>query len=102
YRPLPSEIMSLSIGQGAITWSPLKLAHSVVALARPDGQAPAPRLAQLDTAPPITFRLPSTRDQIAVIRQGMREVVGPGGTAWLTRLPYWDLMGKTGTAQNPH
>ncbi|HUF13456.1 MAG TPA: penicillin-binding transpeptidase domain-containing protein [Longimicrobiales bacterium] len=102
YVPPENEIMSLSIGQGAITWSPLKLAHTVVALARPDAQAPAPRLAQLDTTAPITFELPSTPDQIAVIQQGMRRVVGPGGTAWLTRLQNWDLLGKTGTSQNPH
>ena len=94
--------MSLSIGQGAITWSPLKLAHTFVALARADGRAPAPRLAQLEDEPPITFEIPSTPEQIAVLRQGMRRVVGPGGTAWLTRLQNWDLLGKTGTAQNPH
>lgn len=102
YRPPENEIMSLSIGQGAITWSPLKLAHSVVAIARSDGRAPAPRLAQLDTAPPFTMELPITQEHIGVLRQGMRRVVGPGGTAWLTRLQHWDLMGKTGTAQNPH
>ena len=52
--------------------------------------------------PPFTFELPISREQIGLIRQGMRRVVGPGGTAWLTRLQHWDLMGKTGTAQNPH
>ena len=103
YAPPENEIMSLSIGQGAITWSPLKLAHATVALARPDGRAPAPRFAQLDTTAPITFELPPIgHEGIAAIRAGMRRVVGPGGTAWLTRLPHWDLMGKTGTAQNPH
>ncbi|MGW8267900.1 MAG: penicillin-binding transpeptidase domain-containing protein, partial [Longimicrobiales bacterium] len=28
-------------------------------------------------------------------------VVRPGGTAHLSSLEYWDLMGKTGTVQNP-
>jgi len=103
YRPLPSEIMSLSIGQGAITYSPLKVAHEFVAIARPDGMAPAPRFAQLETAPDTTFALPPIGPEgIHVLRQGMRRVVGPGGTAWLTRIPQWDLLGKTGTAQNPH
>lgn len=100
YRPAENEIMSLSIGQGAITFTPLKLAHTFVALARADGKAPAPRLAQLDTAAPITFELPITPEQIAVLRQGMRRVVGPGGTAYLSRIPHWDFMGKTGTSQN--
>ena len=55
-----------------------------------------------DTAPPITFELPVTEQQIKVMRRGMRRVVGPDGTAQLSRLPGWDFMGKTGTAQNPH
>jgi membrane peptidoglycan carboxypeptidase len=33
------------------------------------------------------------------LRKSMRRVVSPGGTAALTRLTDWDLMGKTGTAQ---
>lgn len=103
YPPPENEIMSLAIGQGAITYSPLKIAHSFVAIARPDGKAPAPRLAQLDTPPDTTFSLPPIGPEgIDVLRQGMRRVVGPGGTAWLTRIPQWDLLGKTGTAQNPH
>ena len=102
YMPPENEIMSLSIGQGAITWSPLKLAHAFVALAREDGRSPAPRLAQLDTASAFTMELGITPEQIGILRQGMRRVVGPGGTAWLSRLSDWDFMGKTGTAQNPH
>ena len=103
YPPADNEVMSLSIGQGAITWSPLKLAHVVTAIARADGRAPTPRFAQLDTAMTFSFELPPIGPEgIAFLRQGMREVVGPGGTAWLTRLQHWDLMGKTGTAQNSH
>ena len=30
----------------------------------------------------------------------MRQVTGPGGTAYLSSLRYWDLIGKTGTGQN--
>jgi penicillin-binding protein 2 len=102
YKPYENEIMSLSIGQGAVTITPLKLAHMFVALARKDGKAPAPRIAQTDSAAPITFRLPITPEQIELLRDGMRRVVAPPGTAALSRLPYWDFMGKTGTAQNAH
>lgn len=102
YPPQEPEVMSLAIGQGAVTIDPLKLAHMYVALARADGKAPAPRLAQLDTAQPVTFELPITPDQIGALRSGMRRVTGPGGTAWLSRLKDWDFYGKTGTAQNPH
>lgn len=102
YRPAANEVMSLAIGQGGITASPLKLAQMYAALARDDGQAPAPRFVEGDSAPPITYRTNLRPDQIAYLRQGMRLVLGPGGTAWLSRLKNWDLMGKTGTAQNPH
>lgn len=102
YRPYENEVMSLSIGQGAVNTTPLKLAQLYVALARRDGKAPAPRLVQSDTAPPISLDLGLTEDQILALRKGFRRVVAPGGTAALSRLPGWDFMGKTGTAQNPH
>ena len=102
YRPAENEIMSLAIGQGAVTLTPLKLAHMYLALARADGRAPAPRLASTDEPPPVTFELDLERDEIEALRHGMRRVVGPGGTAWLSRLEGWDFMGKTGTAQNAH
>jgi penicillin-binding protein 2 len=102
YRPYDNEVMSLSIGQGAVTLTPLKLTQLYVALARRDGKAPAPRLAVTDSAPPISLDLGLNEEQIMALRRGFRRVVGPGGTAALSRLPGWDFMGKTGTAQNPH
>ncbi len=102
YTPAENEIMSLAIGQGAVTATPLKLAEIYMALARPDGVAPAPRFVQTGAAAPVTFRTYLKPPQIDVLRQGMRMVVGPGGTAALSRLKDWDFMGKTGTAQNPH
>ena len=102
YRPPENEVMSLAIGQGAVTMTPLKMAQMYVALARDDGKAPAPRLAMTGEPAPITFELDLSAAQIAALRDGMRRVVGPGGTAWLSRLQGWDFMGKTGTAQNAH
>ncbi len=102
YKPAENEIMSLAIGQGAVTATPLKLAQMYMALARPDGLAPSPRFVETGAAAPITYRTYLAPAQIAILRQGMRMVVGPGGTAALSRLRDWDFMGKTGTAQNPH
>lgn len=102
YRPANNEIMSLVIGQGLVTLSPLKLAQLYVTVARSDGKAPAPRFAQLDNDPPIVLDFGLSGDVIQAIRRGMRRVLGPHGTAHLSRLPGWDFMGKTGTAQNPH
>ena len=61
-----------------------------------------PRLAQLAEPPPIGLDLGIPPEGITAFRKGLRRVLGPGGTAHLSRLPVWDFMGKTGTAQNPH
>ena len=36
-----------------------------------------------------------------VLREGMRGVTSSAGTANRTQLELWDLLGKTGTSQNP-
>src|SRR5690606_13918708 len=102
YRPNDNEVMSLAIGQGLVNLTPLKMAQFYVALARSDAKAPAPRFAQTDEPAPITLDLGISPEQIQLLRRGFRRVVGPGGTAALSRLPGWDFLGKTGTAQNPH
>lgn len=102
YFPPENEILSLSIGQGMVTQSPLKVAQLLVPLARPDGKALAPRLADTDRPQPVVNDYQITREQINVLREGMRRVVSPGGTAALTQILGWDFMGKTGTAQNSH
>ncbi|MGQ0561003.1 MAG: penicillin-binding protein 2 [Gemmatimonadota bacterium] len=97
--PADNEVMSMAIGQGPVTMTPLKMAHLYVALIRPDGKAPAPRLAVTDSAPPITFDFKISRENAEWLKRGMRRVVGPGGTAPQSRLLHWDFGGKTGTAQ---
>jgi penicillin-binding protein 2 len=102
YRPYDNEVMSLSIGQGAINMTPLKLAELYTALARLDGKAPIPRLVQSDSTPATGLDLGLSPAQIKVLRKGFRRVVAPGGTAAMSRIRNWDFMGKTGTSQNPH
>ena len=102
YRPNDNEIMSLAIGQGAVNMTPLMLAQLYVAVSRPDGKAPVPRLVQTDGPVEIGLDLGVGEEGLQALRRGLRRVVGPGGTAALSRLPVWDFMGKTGTAQNPH
>ncbi len=101
YMPKESEVMSMAIGQGPITMTPLKMATLFAALARADGKALQPRLAKLenDTTQGVAVNLSLTRAHVDQLWRGMRRVVGPGGTAPLTRLKDWDLLGKTGTAQ---
>ena len=99
YLPNESEVLSLAIGQGPNSQTPLKMAQFYTALAR-DGSAPAPTFFTGRQDEPAGFELKLSPDGIEALRQGMRQVVGPGGTGYMSSLPYWDLMGKSGTGQN--
>ncbi len=99
YMPNESETLSLAIGQGPNSQTPLKMAQFYTALAR-DGSAPAPSLFTGRKDAPEGFTLKLSPEGLAALRQGMRQVTGPGGTAYLSSLRYWDLVGKTGTGQN--
>jgi len=99
YRPQEGEVLNLAIGQGPNDQTPLKMAQFYVALAR-DGSAPAPFIAR---GAPVTegWSLNLAEDHIAALREGLRRVTAPGGTAHLgTALEHWEVLGKTGTGQN--
>ncbi len=101
YAAQEGEVLSMAIGQGPITMTALKLAQIYTALVRPDGRVPAPRFA-MDAGPPAdTFHLNLEPRNVWFLEAGMRRALGPGGTAALSRLQNWALIGKTGTAQNP-
>jgi penicillin-binding protein 2 len=99
YMPKDNEVLSMAIGQGPVTMTPLKVTHLYVTMARQDGKAPAPRLAMSDSVV-FTADMGISGENIEWLRKGMRRVIAPPiGTAALTRMPFWDFMGKTGTAQ---
>jgi len=103
YNATPTEVLSLAIGQGPNDQTPLKMAHFAAALAS-DGRLPPPRIA-VDSTPPDPeegINLNISKENLAHIREGMRRVVSPGGTAYLSSLEHWELLGKTGTSQNSH
>ena len=100
------ETVSVSIGQGALTVTPLQLASAIGGLAiggewhtphlvdydalrslRPEFDPPAPRVSALKI------------DDLRAIRQGMFGVVNEGGTGGRARLGEVDICGKTGTSQ---
>ncbi len=101
YRPAENEVMQLSIGQGPNDQTPLKMAQFYLALAR-DGSAPAPRLFQDPTGgdPEIAWSLDLNPASLSALRDGLRQVAEAGGTAFFSTLEHFDLIGKTGTAQN--
>ena len=101
YAPQENEVLNLAIGQGPNSQTPLKMAQFYLALAR-DGTAPTPHLLE-NPDPTEDWRLPNmSRESMEVLREGMRGVGSPGGTAYLgTALEHWEVLGKTGTSQNP-
>ncbi len=97
YRAGEGEVLNLILGQGPNAQTPLKMAQFMLAVAR-DGSAPAPMLRRAGAAPE-SWRLDMSHGSLEAIREGMRRVTGPGGTAHLSSLEHFDLMGKTGTAE---
>ena len=99
YEPLEGEVLSLAIGQGPNSQTPLKMAQFYLALAR-DGSAPTPHLIE-DPDPTEGWRLDVSTESIEVLREGLRGVTSPGGTAYFgTALEHWEVLGKTGSSQN--
>lgn len=101
YRPTEGEVLNLAIGQGPNAQTPLKMAQFYLAIAR-DGSAPTPQLLRTDGPPPGAWKLNLTPEALQTMRDGLRTVMEPGGTAYGSSLEHWDLLGKTGTGQNPH
>ncbi len=99
YEPREGEVLSLAIGQGPNSQTPLKMAQLYVALAR-DGSAPPPALLQgVDLGEGWSLEL--APGHLDALLDGLRAVTAPGGTAhYGTSLQYWEVLGKTGTAEH--
>jgi penicillin-binding protein 2 len=101
--------VNASIGQGAVTVTPMQLAVSYAAIAN-GGTVFEPQIALRiesydgrgvrEIAPKIRRKLDLPPDALAAVREGLRRVVNDaGGTAYRRRLPELEVSGKTGTAQ---
>ena len=95
------ETVSVAIGQGQVTVTPLQMARVAAFIAT--GRLPQPHLVKAIggvpvPAPPATELLvrPET---LATVRAGMRAVVGEQGTGWRARIEGVSICGKTGSAQ---
>lgn len=98
YRAQETEVLSLAIGQGPNDQTPLGIAQFYLAMAR-GGRAPAPRILQSDEASD-TWDIGISPEHGEVLMEGLRRVFLPGGTAHLSSVEHWELMGKSGTSQN--
>lgn len=89
-----SETASVSVGQGAVSVTPIQMARLAAAVAS-GGDIPMPRLVGAEPGGPVGGVMP---EHFELIRDGMRDAV-VSGTAWRARIPSAEVAGKTGTAQ---
>lgn len=102
-------LVSLGIGQGEISVTPLQLAF-LAALVANNGVSYTPHFVRgyLDkNRNLVEFNFPKVdtkvkREVFDLVKEGMRLVVQGNGTATRIRTPDYEIAGKTGTAQNPH
>ncbi len=104
-------ILNLAIGQGELVVTPLQLAQFFCGLAN-EGKVYKPHLlkemlfpdgSKIEYSPAVSFTLPFSRRTIKILNEGLFLVVqGERGTARAQRNDFYDICGKTGTAQNPH
>jgi penicillin-binding protein 2 len=92
------ETISVSIGQGAVTVTPVQMARMVAAVAN-GGTLVQPHLLK-GLAEPKVDQFPLSDSTVEQVTQGMHDVVNEGGgTGYALRLQNVDFCGKTGTAQ---
>jgi penicillin-binding protein 2 len=92
------ETISVAIGQGATTVTPLQLARAIGGIAT-GGIWQTPHLYKDANTTLRAKRATVDVDHINKVIQGMYAVVNLGGTGARARLPGLELCGKTGTAQ---
>jgi penicillin-binding protein 2 len=103
HTPTPSEVMSLSIGQGPNSQTVLRLVHFYSAIGG-DGTAPEPHLVRREGAGEGEgqIRMTLNEESLRALWSGLERVMQPGGTGYMSSLEHFATYGKTGTAQNPH
>jgi penicillin-binding protein 2 len=107
----PGETISMGIGQGPITVTPLQQAHFAAELSERGQVIASPRLVAATRAPGSVTIVPrsptlmkpvniATDEQWSVVFDGMEGAVGPSGTAHVAGAgAKYKWAGKTGTAQ---
>ncbi|MFA3782922.1 penicillin-binding protein 2 [Melioribacteraceae bacterium 4301-Me] len=103
-------LVSLGIGQGELSVTPIQLAQYAAIFAS-YGKTAKPHFVKgliksvTHEFIPITpeyFDVGVSKKTFDIVREGMYDVVNRAGTATNIRLPNIEIAGKTGTAQNPH
>jgi penicillin-binding protein 2 len=94
----PGETVSVAIGQGQVSATPLQMARVAAVIAN-GGRLVHPHLARTaGGGAPAPVPLGIRPETIAAVKEGMRAVVAEG-TGWPARLSSIEVCGKTGSAQ---
>lgn len=103
-------LVSLGIGQGELSVTPLQLAQYAALLAN-YGKSAKPHFLKgyIETktgkyieVKPQYYDIGISKNSFDIVRRAMYRVVNGAGTATNIRTPDLEIAGKTGTAQNPH
>ena len=92
------DTISVAIGQGYLTATPIQLAHAIGGLAI-GGIWHTPHLRKGDAPAKAARKADLNLENVRLVIDGMCEVVNGWGTATSARLPGIEMCGKTGTAQ---
>lgn len=104
----PGDAVNISIGQGAVTVTPMQAAR-LMALIASDGRQVRPRLLLMSMqgdgtmrarAPAVLDRVPFRASTFAILREGLVAAV-ERGTGQASKVPGLAVGGKTGSAENP-
>jgi penicillin-binding protein 2 len=90
------ETISVAIGQGSVTVTPLQLARMIGAVASGGDLAQPHLLKNLNAK---MERYPLAEDTVEEVTQGMYGVINEGGTGSSLKLQNIEFSGKSGTAQ---
>ncbi|MBI5085008.1 MAG: penicillin-binding protein 2 [Acidobacteria bacterium] len=92
------ETISVAVGQGALTVTPLQLAHAIGGIAA-GGVWMRPHVVRDEKAAEPLRKANLDAENVSKITYGMYAVVNEWGTAAAARIPGVEMCGKTGTAQ---
>lgn len=105
----PGDTLNLSIGQGYVLVTPIKI-HAMMNIIATEGMLYKPHLvskiigvdgSEEIVKPELIGKVNISPSSWSVLKKGMRKVVDEG-TGLATRIPGVNISGKTGTAENPH